>query len=148
MGSDTRVALGGVEVLVPGQFLDLAEVGAGAKEFGGEHVPERVRGHVLAGGHSGGIGVAAERCREDRDREPTTPTPTNSTGSGSRARKLHVVAEERLERRVNRDRPLPTPFRLPHPQQAPLDVDVAPVERKELATAQTRERKQSKQKPV
>lgn len=43
-GVDAGVELGGVEVLVAEQFLDLAEVGAGGEELGGEDVAEGVGG--------------------------------------------------------------------------------------------------------
>ncbi len=56
-----RVALRRVEVLVPEQLLDLAQVRAGTQELGGENVPERVRRHMLALVDAGGVDVVAER---------------------------------------------------------------------------------------
>jgi hypothetical protein len=52
------------------QFLDLAQVGAGAQQFGGEHVPERVRSDALVARYAGRTRVAAEGLAEYRDREP------------------------------------------------------------------------------
>jgi hypothetical protein len=42
-----RVALRGVQVLVPEQLLDLSQVGAGAEQLGGEHVTQGVRRDAL-----------------------------------------------------------------------------------------------------
>jgi hypothetical protein len=56
--SDAGVALGGVEMLVAEQLLDLAQVGADTQQFGGEDVPEPVRRHLLPLGDAGGAGVA------------------------------------------------------------------------------------------
>src|ERR1700677_2336401 len=42
MGVHARVALRGVQVLVPEQLLDLAQVSARAQELGGEDVAQRV----------------------------------------------------------------------------------------------------------
>jgi hypothetical protein len=47
VGGHAGVALGGVEMLVSEQLLNLAEVRPRAEEFRGEHVPERVLGDVL-----------------------------------------------------------------------------------------------------
>ena len=49
-----------------------------------------------------------------------------------------VVDEERLERGMNRDDPLPSALRSAHLAQAPLQVDVVPVESEQLATAEAR----------
>jgi hypothetical protein len=43
MRGDAGVALGGVEVLVTEELLDLPEVRAGAEELGCEHVAKRMR---------------------------------------------------------------------------------------------------------
>ena len=54
MRGDAGVALRRVEVLVPEQLLDLAQVRARVQQLGGEHVPERVRRHALALADAGG----------------------------------------------------------------------------------------------
>ena len=63
---DAGVALRGVEVLVTEQLLDLAQVGAGAQELRGEHVPERVRRYALALGDASGAGVTEKSLGHDR----------------------------------------------------------------------------------
>src|SRR5262249_49618519 len=64
-----RVALRGVEVLVTEQLLDLAQVGAGGQQLGGEHVTERVGRHAFASRYASGFGVAAKRHRHNRGGE-------------------------------------------------------------------------------
>jgi hypothetical protein len=52
MGVHARVTLRGVQVLVPEQLLDLAQVGARAEQLGGEDVAQRVGGDALAPVHA------------------------------------------------------------------------------------------------
>ncbi len=61
-----RVALRRVEMLVTQQFLDLAQVRARAEQFGGEHVPKRVRRHALALVDAARVDVMAEDLAELR----------------------------------------------------------------------------------
>ena len=65
-----RVALSRVEVLVPEQLLDLAEVRARVKELGREHVPKRVRRHALALVDAARVHVVTEDLTELRVVEP------------------------------------------------------------------------------
>ncbi len=71
---------------MPEQRLDLAQVGPGAEQLGGEHVPELCGVTRLRSVKAGGAGVAEEGLGEDRARERRPWTPTNRAGSGSRAR--------------------------------------------------------------
>src|SRR5512133_1027074 len=113
--SHTGVALGGVEVLMAEQFLNLAQVGPGAEEFGGENVPERVRRHPLALGDPGGSRVAEEGLRHDCLREPAALHADEERRLGISYTDAEIVEEERLECRVDRHDPLTTALRLAHP---------------------------------
>ena len=64
-----RVALGRVEVLVPEQLLDLAQVRARVQELCGEDVSERVRGDVLTLVDAARLDVVPEGLRELGDVE-------------------------------------------------------------------------------
>jgi hypothetical protein len=59
-----RIPLGRVEVLVPEQLLDLAQVGAGVEQLGGEDVAERVRRDVLPLADAARVDVVAEDLAE------------------------------------------------------------------------------------
>jgi hypothetical protein len=128
MCSHACVALGRVEVLVPQQLLDLAQVGPGTEQFRGEDVPERVRRHPLALADPGGSRVAEECLGHDRLREPATLHADEEGRLGISCTDTEVVEEERLERGVDRQDALPAALRPPHLQEAALEVDVCPVE--------------------
>lgn len=66
------VALGRIEMLVPEQLLDLAQVRPSVEELGGEDVPERVRSDALALVDAARIDVVAERLAELGVVEPVT----------------------------------------------------------------------------
>lgn len=65
VGVDVGVVLGGVEVAVAEEFLDLAEVRAGLEELGGEDVAQGVGGDAFALVDACGSGVVAEGVGED-----------------------------------------------------------------------------------
>lgn len=91
----------------------------------------------------GSVGIGTTRdadrsgpCKSNPVAKPLDATATMTSRRGGTAmlervrfgayRPLKVTiekGEERLERRVNRDRPRPTTFRFAHPQQAPFEVD-------------------------
>jgi hypothetical protein len=130
-----RVALRRVEVLVTEQLLDLAQICASAQEFRREDVPERMRRYALALVDAGGIDVVAERLPELGVMEALALDADEDGLLGQRDARGLVLSEERRERGVDRDRPLPAAFRPPDPQQSPREVDVVPVEPEQLAPA-------------
>src|SRR6266702_279025 len=114
MGGYPHVALGGVEVFVSEQFLDLAQVRACAQQLGGEYVPERVWGDALALGHASGAGVAEEGLGHDRDREAPALHANEQRRFRVARPELEVVEEERFERGVDWQDALAAAFRLAH----------------------------------
>ena len=88
------------------------------------------------------FGVATEGLAEDRDREPSAPHPHEQRRLQVAGAESEVVAEERLERGVDRDRPLPTALGLADSEQAAIEVDVVPVEPEEHAAAKAGEGEQ------
>ena len=130
------------------KLLDLAQVGARVEELGGEHVPEGVRGDALPFVHAARLDVVAEDLAELSDLETPALHANEERLLDERLADLVVVDDQRYERGVDPDRPLPAALRLPHPQQSAQEVDVVPVEAEELAAAKTCVGKEREQQPV
>jgi hypothetical protein len=113
---------------VPEQLLDLAQVRPGVQQLGGEDVAERVRRHPLALVDVGRVDVVAESLAELGVVEPVTLHADENRLIGQRYARPVVLGEERRERRMDRDRPLPAALRLAYLQQPPREIDVVPVE--------------------
>ena len=91
-------------------------------------MPERVRGDALALVHAGGVDVVAEDLTELRVVEPVALHADEERLLGKRDPGRVVLGEERRERGVDRDRPLPAALRLAPAQQPAGEVDVVPLE--------------------
>jgi hypothetical protein len=114
-------------VLVPDELRDLAQVGAGAQELGGEDVPERVRGHALALVEAGRVDVLAKDLSELRVERFALDADEDGLLDQRHARRV-VLSEKRRERGMDRDCPLAASLRAAHTQEAPGEVDVVPLE--------------------
>jgi hypothetical protein len=130
------------------ELLDLAQVRARSEEFGGEDVPERVRCHALALVDTSGVDVVAEDLPELRVVESVALDADEDRLLGEWDSRGVVLSEERCERGMDRDRPLPSALRLPNPEQPAREVDVVPVKPDQLAAAQSALRHQREQQPV
>src|SRR6266511_864937 len=106
------------------------------QELGGEDVPERVRRDALALVDAGRVDVVAERLAELRVVEPVPLHADEDRLLGQRHARRVVLGEERRERGMDRDRPLPATLGPPYPEQPAREVDVVPVESEQLAAAQ------------
>jgi hypothetical protein len=142
------VALGRVEVLVPQQLLDLAQVGPGPEELGGEDVAECVRGDALALVDTGCLDVVAEGLAELGEVEPVALHTDEHRLLRERDAGRVVLGEERREGGVDRDRPLPPALRPPNSQQSASEVDVVPVESDQLTPAEAAIGHQGEQEPI
>lgn len=111
-------------MLVPEQFLDLAQVRAGAEELRREHVPEGMRRDALPLRDAGGPGVAEEGLGHDRLRQPSALHADEKGRFRIVRPDLEVVEKERLQGGVDRHDPLTAALRPPHLQQPPFEVDV------------------------
>ena len=92
--------------------------------------------------------MVAEDLAEWRDPETPVLHADEERLLDERLADLVVVDDQRDERRVDWDRPLPTALRLPHSQQPPREIDVIPVEAEQLAAAKTRVGEKREQQPV
>ena len=101
---------------------------------------ERVRRHALALVDAARLDVVAEELAELGVVEPVALDADEQRLLASGWRDRVVLGEERRERGVDRDRPLPAALRLADPQQPAREVDVVPVEAEQLAAAQARRR--------
>src|SRR5262249_27514157 len=133
-----RVALGRVEVLVAEELLDLAEVRPGAEQLRCEDVTKGVGRDALALGDTCGPRVAEKRLGQDRLRQPPPLHADEERQLGVAGAYLEVLDEERLERGMNRNRPLPATLHLPHRQHAAVQVEVLAVDAEKLAPAEAR----------
>ena len=84
----------------------------------------------------GRVDVVAERLAELGVVEPVALHADEDRVLGQRHARRVVLGEERGERRMDRDRPLPAALRLAHAHQPAREVDVVPVEPEQLAAAQ------------
>src|ERR1051326_5494533 len=89
----------------------------------------RASSRASSSSSEGGLG-------HDRLREPVALHADEERRLGIASPDPEVVDEERLEGGVDQPRPLAAALGTPHLQQTPLQVDVVPVESKQLAAAQ------------
>src|SRR6266511_630474 len=111
-------------------------------------MPERMRRDALALVDAGRIHVVAERLAELGVVEPVALHTDEDRLLGERDAGRVVLGEERRERGVDWDRPLPAAFRASDAEQTTREVDVVPVEPEQLTPAQTGIRHQREQQPV
>src|SRR5215210_7267947 len=97
----------------------------------------RARGDTLALADAGRLDVVAKDLPQRRVVEALALDADEERLLDERLAHRVVVDDQRHERGVDRDRPLPPALRLAHLEQAPREVDVVPVEPEELAAPQT-----------
>jgi hypothetical protein len=111
-------------------------------------VAERVRRHALTLVHAGCVDVVAEGLAELGVVEPVALHADEDGLLGERDTGRVVLGEERGERGMNRNRPLPAALRAPNAQEPVGEVDVVPVEPEQLAPSQPCVGQQYEQQPV
>src|SRR5207249_3960718 len=105
----------------------LAQVRTCVQELGGEDVPQGMRRDLLALVHAGRLNVVAKHLPELRVVQWLALDADEDGLLGEWDARRVVLGEERRERGMDRDRPLPAALRLAHAQQPAREVDIVPV---------------------
>jgi hypothetical protein len=148
MPRNAGVALGRVEVLVTEELLDLAQVGAGAQELGGEDVAHGVGGDSLSLADPGGPHVAEEGLGQDRRRQPPTLDADEERTLRDAPANREIVEQERQQGGVEGDDASPSALGPANSDQSVLEVDVLPVEAEQLRAAKAGVGEEGEQEPV
>ena len=143
-----RVALCGVEVLVPEQLLDLAQVCACAQKLGGEDMTKRVGSDALALGDARSVGVAAKRGGEDRGGEAVAENANEQGRVIGRRSRGPVVEQQRDEGGMDRQHTLAAALGDSHPDEPALEIDVVPIQHEQLRAAQATVGEEGQEQPV